>query len=210
MDRLEVTEEMRERILGNLQEMLSKDPDAFSKENVQLRQRRYRKYIAAAAGIAVLMAGILAVPRLRGGDEVEEPPMLEMPGGIEEKASAEELSDAVGFNIADISTLPFKVSERIYRIYQSYGGDMAEITYLGENGQELTYRKEAGDSDISGDYNVYQMEKEVTADGRKAVLKGSGKKYNLAVWTYGRFSYSLYCEDGLSENEMLEVIIEID
>lgn len=208
MDRLEVTEEMRERILGNLQEMLSKDHLAFSKEDTCKRRRSYRKYIAAAAGIAVLLAGVFAVPRLGGVDTPETPPVLESPGsGIEEKSSAEELSDAVGFAVADISTLPFEVSERIY---QSYSEEMAEIIYFGDDGQELTYRKEAGDSDISGDYNVYNNEKEVTADGREAVLKGNGKKYNLAVWTYGRFSYSVYCKNGLTENEMLAVITEID
>lgn len=208
MDRLEVTEEMREHILGSLQELLSKDYLAFSKENTRKRRRLYRKYIAAAAGIAVLLAGALAIPRLRGGDALEEPPVQGLLGsGIEEKASAEELSDAVGFAVADISTLPFEVSERIY---QSYSGEMAEITYLGDGGQELTYRKEAGDSDISGDYNIYNIEKEVTADGREAVLKGNGNKYNLAVWTYGRFSYSVYCEDGMTEKDMLAVITEID
>lgn len=208
MDRLEVTEEMRERILGSLQEMLSKDHLAFSKEKIRKRRRLYRKYIAAAAGIVVLLAGALLVPRLRGGDTLEEPPVQGSLGsGIEEKASAEELSDAVGFAVADISELPFEVSERIY---QSYSGEMAEITYLGDGGQELTYRKEAGDSDISGDYNIYNIEKEVTVDGREAVLKGNGNKYNLAVWTYGRFSYSVYCKNGMTENEMLAVIAEID
>ena len=208
MDRLEVTEEMRERILGNLQEMLLKDHLAFSKEDTRKRRQSYRKYIAAAAGIAVLLAGVFAVPRLGGVDTPEDPPTLELPGsGIEEKASAEELSDAVGFAVADISTLPFEVSERIY---QSYSGEMAEIMYLGDDGQDLTYRKKAGDSDISGDYNVYNTEKEVTADGREAVLKGNGNKYNLAVWTYGRFSYSVYCKNGMTENEMLAVITEID
>lgn len=208
MDRLEVTEEMRERILGSLQELLSKDYLAFSQENTRKRRRLYRKYIAAAAGIAVLLAGALAIPRLRGGDTLEEPPVQGSLGsGMEEKASAEELSDAVGFAVADISTLPFEVSERIY---QSYSGEMAEITYLGDGGQELIYRKEAGDSDISGDYNIYNIEKEVTADGREAVLKGNGNKYNLAVWTYGRFSYSVYCKNGMTENEMLAVITEID
>ena len=130
-----------------------------------------------------------------------------MPGGIEEKVSAEELSDAVGFDVTDISVLPFEVSGRMY---QSYSGEMAEIIYLGDGGQTLTYRKEEGNSDISGDYNVYDTEKEVEVGGRKAVLKGSGEKYNLAVWTYGRFSYSIFCENGLSENEMVDVITEID
>lgn len=208
MDRLEVTEEMKERILGNLQEMLSKDCLAFSKGTASRRLHVYRKYIAAAAGIALLLAGVFAVPRLRGGDTLEEPPVLGLPGsGMEEKASAKELSDAVGFAVADISALPFEVSECIY---QSYSGTMAEITYLGAEGQALTYRKEAGDSDISGDYSVYNIEKEVTADGREAVLKGNGKKYNLAVWTYGHFSYSVYCENGMTENEMLAVITETD
>ena len=82
----------------------------------------------------------------------------------------------------DISKLPFEVSERIY---QSYSGEMAEIMYLGDDGQELTYRKEAGDSDISGDYNVYNTKKEVTADGREAVLKGNGKNI---TWLSGRMA----------------------
>lgn len=207
MDRLEVTEEMKERILGNLQEMLSKNPAAFSKKNVRLRFYPYRKYIAAAACIVVLLAGAFAVPRLGERYAPENPPVLEAPFWIEELESAKELSDAVGFPVADIPTLPFEVSGRVY---QSYGGTVAEITYIGDGGQMLTYRKEAGDSDISGDYNVYDTEKEVAAGGRKAVLKGNREKYNLAVWTHDGFSYSLFCENGLSENELVTVIAEID
>ncbi len=76
-------------------------------------------------------------------------------------------------------------------------------------GQTLIYRKEAGDSDISGDYNVYDTEKEVDADGRDAVLKGNRGKYKLAVFTSCSVSYSLYCENGLSENKLVAVITEI-
>lgn len=208
MDRLKVTEKMKECILENLQEMLSKDPMAFSKKNVWMRLHLQQKYIAAVAGIVVLLAGIFAVPRFVGVDTPENPPVLGMQGGgIEEKASAEELSKAVGFAVADISTLPFEVSDCIY---QSYDGEMAEIIYFGDDEQTLTYRKEVGDSDISGDYNVYKKEKKVTVDGKEAVLKGDGIKYNLAVWTYGRFSYSVYFGNGMSESEMLTVITETD
>lgn len=211
MDRLKVTEKMKECILENLQEMLSKDPTAFSKKNVWLRLHLQQKYIAAVAGVVILLAGIFAVPRFVGVDtpeNLENPPVLGIQGsGIEEKASAEELSKAVGFTVADISTLPFEVSDCIY---QSYDGEMAEIIYFGNDEQTLRYRKEVGDSDISGDYNVYKKEKKVTIYGRKAILKGNGRKYNLAVWTYGRFSYSVYFENGMSESEILNIITEID
>lgn len=227
MDKLEVTEEMKERILKNVQEKFS-DHSSMSYRKPSLVQF-YRKYIAVAASFFILLASVFLFSNLikensskdpqnliKEDPSKDPPPIIDEPeylpgvsgiGGIEEKASIEELSEAVHFDVVDIdiSKLPFEVSKRIY---ESYWGEMAEITYMGEN-EQLVYRKAVGDEDISGDYNTYTKEKNLIIDDKTITLKGNGKKYNLAIWTYGKFSYSLYYENGLSKKELIKIISRI-
>ena len=62
MDRIELTGEMRSRILGNIQRM---DLSATSERKV-LPFRSIRKYMSAAACLAVLLAGVFAAGHMAG------------------------------------------------------------------------------------------------------------------------------------------------
>lgn len=105
---------------------------------------------------------------------------------IVECSSAEELSELVGFDIKDLSGLPFDVTETTYI---SYWG-LAEITYIGD-GKELTYRKSIGDEDNSGDYNSYEDTMAIDTDAACLTLKGANNGYNLCTWQKDGYSYSL-------------------
>lgn len=202
MNKLEVTEEMKNRVFGNLQNMISSNTVFFSKKATMQKAHPYRKYAAIAAGLTVLLAGAFAFPKLIEDHTQKEPSDLVGVFGIQEFASAQELSVAVGFEIEDISGAPFQARERVY---QSYQGEVAEIIYRGEDGEELIYRKAAGEEDVSGDYNDYIVEKEVSAGGKQILLKGDKKAYYLAVWTEEGFSYSISCANGLSEKEWIKM-----
>ena len=131
--------------------------------------------------------------------------------GIVECASAEELSDKVGFFIYDLKkeTLPFKVNSTAY---YSYWENLAEIEYDGANGEYATYRMQAGDEDPSGDYNEYSLQNTITLQNNniQVSLKGNDTSYNLAVWTYEGYSYSLYFSEGVSKDKFQNILSEIE
>ena len=127
--------------------------------------------------------------------------------GIVECASAEELSQKVGFAIFDLKkeALPFKVNSTAYYSYWDY---LAEIEYDGENGEYAAYRMQAGDEDPSGDYNEYSQQDTVTLKNKniQVSLKGNDTSYNLAVWTYEGYSCSLYFSEGISKEDFMKIL----
>ena len=94
-----------------------------------------------------------------------------------------------------------------HTIYVGYWKEVAEITYTGD-GQTAVYRKETGSSDISGDYNIYNSEIQMSINGYDVILKGNDNVYSLAIWTDGDYSYSLSFSDGKMELEWKIILNE--
>lgn len=197
MDRIEVTDEMRERILGNLQKT---DLAAAANSSV-IRFPNIRKYLSAAACFAVLLAGFFAAGHMAGIFRPKEPNVA-IVNGIVEVDTLEQLADAVGFEVEELTALPFAAEETAY---VSYWNELAEITYTGE-GQTAAFRKSAGTEDNSGDYNTYSSVKEIHMGPLTATLKGSGEVYTLAVWTVDGYAYSIRLSDGIPESEWQHLI----
>lgn len=195
MDRVEVTEEMRRRILGNLREM---DIPANGRA---VRFPNIRRSLSAAACLVILLAGVFAAGRLAGAPSHEGSYTADG-NGIVEMESRERLSAAVGFEVEELETLPFTVEETVYR---SYWNELAEITYSGE-GRTAEFRKSPGTGDNSGDYNVYPDVREVRHGTLTATLKGSGEVYTLAVWSADGYAYSIRLSGGLSESEWYDLL----
>lgn len=122
--------------------------------------------------------------------------------GIVELEDTAALSEAVGFPVEDLTSLPFEVRQVTYC---SYFNDFAEIDYTGD-GQSLSYRKARGTEDISGDYNEYQNEKHLTITGLDVLLKGNSEKYTLVSWTDGTYAYALSFEQEVTEEEITTII----
>lgn len=195
MDQVEVTEDMRERILDGVE----KKRDAQKAG----RRRHIRSGLSLAACLALVLLGTAVVPQLFDGG-TEEPPQEQtaVANGMEDVDSASALSEKVGFEVQDLTGLPF-VAEHI--TYTSLWGETAQITYEGEN-QTVTYRKAPGEEDISGDYNVYDTVTEKTAGKISVTLKGDGDGYVLALWTADGYSYALSLENPVTEEELLEIL----
>lgn len=70
------------------------------------------------------------------------------------------------------------------------------------------------DDDISGDYNEYPVKESTEINNIKVVLKGSDSKsidhYNLALWRNGKYSYSIYAENGMNKNTVQELMEKIN
>lgn len=195
MEKIEVTPEMRERVLKRI----AAENIASAKPKV-LCFPKLKQYLLTAACLVLVIAGAVALPRLI---------QPQMPGGnvqvvpqIEEAASLDELSILVGFEVDVGFALPFEPEETTYC---SYWNELAQIQYSGQ-GQTAIYRQSVGTADNSGDYTAYGDMVEITARDLSITLKGDGGIYGLAVWTDGTFSYSLQLLQGATEAKWLDII----
>lgn len=200
MDKIEVTEEMKIRILKNIQKS-----DVVMKftDNI-IPFRAVKKYLSIAVCFVILLAGVYAIPKFLPQNN-DDPNVLTPGSDIVTALSAKELADTVGFDVEELDNLPFKVEETIYT---SYWQELAEISYIGGN-QSVTLRKSAGNEDNSGDYTDYGNHIKTDINGIEIELKGEGQLFYLAVWNMNGFSYSVSIENGISETDFANMAASI-
>ena len=192
MEKLEVTPEMRARILQNVKTQMA---EPCKKPN------RLRRFAALAACLAVLLMGAMALPKFISSPVPEESETM-VANGMVEVTSKEELSEAVGFPVKSAQSLPF-FPQSIY--YTSYWGDMAQIDY--ENGGSTAcFRQSLGEEDNSGDWNEYPAKESFTVNGCAVTLKGERGSYTLGIWSDGTYSYSLSLSAGQPASVWAELI----
>ena len=95
---------------------------------------------------------------------------------------------------------------------QAVDGSVLQVFY--KNGdKEILIRKAlvSQGKDISGDYNAYDVTKKVSVKGKKGkvTIKGTEKKKNLAVWSDGTYSYSLYTSAGMSQKALIRLVKQV-
>lgn len=198
MDRVSVTDEMSRRILGNIRDMnLVPAPPRKGLPS-------YVKTLAAAVCLVVILAGTALYPGglLRQAPMEPKDPAVQVMPDIQECASLQSLSEAVGFEVIELSSLPFDVTDKTYTAFWK---EVAQIDYSGE-GQSALYRMWAGTEDRSGDYNLFENETEAVLDIGRATLKGNEGGYSFALWTDGTYSYSLKLSLEVPEDKILEMI----
>ena len=113
MDKIEVTDAMRARILRNVSAAAPKKTPV-------------RRYTLLAACLAVVLLGAVCVPKLM--DPAPQGEQVAIANGMIEVADAAALADALGFPAAEAAELPFDVEKTTYT---SYWGELAEICYAG-------------------------------------------------------------------------------
>ena len=182
MEKLEVTPEMRARILQNVETQMAEP---------RKKPNRLRRFAALAACLAVLLVGAAALPKLISSPAPEESETM-VANGMVEVTSKEELSEAVGFPVKSAQSLPF-FPQSIY--YTSYWGEMAQIDYAN-GGSMACFRQSLGEEDNSGDWSEYPAQKSLTVNGCAVTLKGEADSYTLAIWQDGTYSYSLSLSAG--------------
>ena len=182
MEKLEVTPEMRARILQNVETQMAEPCK---------KPHRLRRFAALAACLAILLVGAAALPKLISSPTPEESETT-IANGMVEVASKEELSEAVGFPVKSAQSLPF-FPQSIY--YISYWGEMAQIDYAN-GGSTACFRQSLGEEDNSGDWSEYPAQKSLTVNGCAVTLKGEADSYTLAIWQDGTYSYSLSLSAG--------------
>lgn len=208
MEEIQVTDEMRDRILQNIANTeIQKKPSGKKISHFY----RWQKYSLTAACLALLLVGAATLPKLWSGNGQEtsgtenemntEELMSGSQWGMQECSSAETLSEAAGFPVEELEQLPFTVQETYYM----YLGDgLAEIRYYGAAEERLDYRKSVGTEDNSGVYLDFDRVQGENVNGTKATLKGDEDCIYLILWQEDGFSYSIYYEEGIPAEEVAE------
>lgn len=200
MDKITVTEEMRKRILHNIQTADYVQPSKLLSS--------CKKFLPLAACLAVLLIGTAIFQKYFVPQQPAPTPMgasVKNLMEITEFATAKELSQTVGFEVTDLSGLPITVE---HTTYLSFGQELAQIEYTDGN-QTITFRKSAGSEDNSGDYTAYSITEIQKINSDTVTLKGEKEKYHLAIWEKDGFSYSLHFTNGITSDEMQNLIAKI-
>lgn len=188
MDRIEVTPEMRQRVLSSVEAALAKK-----------KRQPLRRLFALAACLAVALCCWFAwKPK-----QVQDPEqgMLAVPQ-IDTMDSLQTLIQKTGIPLKDLIGIPFAVE---HREYTSYWEELAEIQYVGKT-DTLCYRKSKGTEDNSGDCNVYPQEKTLNIAENTVTLKGEENLYTLAAWTDGSYAYSISVTTPISQETFTALI----
>lgn len=184
MAHLEVTPEMRRRVLARVEK--------------KMRPSYHRVVWPLAACLALVVALTALQPLWQ-----DSPPDVMGPvSGVAAVSSVEELEDLVGFRVEQLGQLPFAVDQVDYTAVQ---GQLAEIRYAGED-QWLVLRKSAGTEDNSGDYTAYDAQTEITWSGGTAQLRGDGETWPVVWWTDGTYVCSMRCSRGLTAETWMELL----
>ena len=198
MDRLQVTDAMRARVLARLER-------PGQRSSVFPHALMLRRALAAAACLAVILAGASLLPRFAQQPRPSQTPSGPVTGipGFQDFPSAQALSQQVGFPVSDLKELPFLVERSTYT---AYGQTMAQIRSEGEE-QWALFRKWAGTEDNSGDYTVYTVQASCQLNGLAVTLKGNAENaYGLALWTDGSYTCSLSLSQPLTEAQWSALI----
>ncbi len=197
MKNIEVTDEMRDRILNNISKL---DLEKTYKKMLPFPQ--YKKYLSIAACFAILIVGSVIVHNTI--NMPSEPP-LQMTPNIVSYHSVAELSDAIGFAVKEIQELPFEIESVKFT---SYWGELAEIKYVGSDNTAI-FRMASGDKDVSGYYNEFTSVESHEINGYDVTMKGIDGQYLLAVWQNNGYSYSVQFIEPVSQQVMLDTIQSI-
>lgn len=194
MKNIEVTPEMRTKILDNIYKKTAPRKEPFF--------IRYRAWFAAAACLTIFVIG--GIMLLKTVDTPTEPPssVLIRPD-FAECADISELSEKIGFEVKEPQNLPFEYDDVSYTVLW---GEIAEIAWTNNGEQAGCFRTALGSEDISGDYTSYPEIAALKTGGTNITVKGDNGKYSAAVWTDDKFSYSLNLIAPVSAEQLAAVI----
>ena len=144
--------------------------------------------------------GVSATPKEAGS--------AQLPNPFIPCASIEDANEILGFTAAVPSILPDGYETAAIAAVSSSDPAFVQIRY--ENGEKtITYRIGKGSGNISGDYNSYEFTKTLEAVENILTCSGAGELIYNAVWEADGYTYSLTATDGITENELQELVESI-
>ena len=193
MDRIEVTEDMRSRILSNIEERPSPSPVVIW----------FSKYGAIAACVAVIIGSFLIFRWIP--DRISSFGKTEIPEEGVVVASAQELTEKTGILIKDIEPIAEKADKTSYQIYPS---NLVEIVYEID-GDTFRLRKSEGRKELFENIAEYPEAKKLLFNQTDTTIRGLEGKYYVAEWTDKTYSYAMEFEAGKSKDEIENLVSDI-
>lgn len=124
----------------------------------------------------------------------------QIPSPMTEHETLAELVKAVGFDV----TLPSVDTAYTETTFMDISGETADVRFAnGEN--TITFRKEKGTADISGDYNTYKENKTIKVKNTEISVKGNDG-INTATWQKDGFAYSFGSEKAMTQDALTNAI----
>ena len=205
MEHIELTDEMRERILSNVKT-----------KNKRRHISRIAGAVTAVAACAAIAFGTVAVMKNTGdfgrkpgkdttitSSQATGPTVNDaLTCGAVSYRDAAELSEEFGFEIHDITSLPFEAENVSYSIISE---SFAEVVYCGKNDEECCFRVGKDTEDISGELDEFTSIENVHLNGTAVTIKGYDGKYHLASWIKDGHFFSV----SLNEDTDAEVLLRI-
>lgn len=121
---------------------------------------------------------------------------------IEEFKTIEEAQNVLDFNVTFPKEIP---SQYDIEYISTISKELFQICYT-DGKDELLYRMGQGVNNISGDYNNYKNNNIVEIDDKKIKLSGNDDFIKLATWNVNDMSYSISSSNGISKDEMINII----
>ena len=79
----------------------------------------------------------------------------------------------------------------------------------GAQDSELCIRKGTGEDDISGDYEVYEKEEEMTAGGKTVLTKANADGIYTVTWTEEGYAFAVSCDTPMTEEMVGELTEQV-
>ena len=134
-----------------------------------------------------------------------EESMIGMPNPYTDHGTLKEAEEDAGFKIQ----IPDEIRGVKAVAFRNLGTEMLEVIDYDGDAEVARVRKGTGADDISGDYNVYEVEEAADVTGTQVTLKGSADGYALAVWNEGGYAYAVSVTKKITKDEILRIVEEI-
>ncbi|MBQ3918286.1 MAG: hypothetical protein II695_01300 [Oscillospiraceae bacterium] len=119
--------------------------------------------------------------------------------------------NAAGFGFS--MHLPYELSKRYTPAYTVLDGNIIEIRYHSDDGDEIIVHKGRGETDVSGDRKRYRKIFTWDCELGTVIFKGMGRNkksgLHLAMWSHDGASYSVRSTRALDRCDLRRIIIGI-
>lgn len=174
-------------------------------ETKKVRKSKFKWKMASgliAACLVMVVSASIIVPKLN--NEASESPQVKNP--YVEYSDLDSAEEAVDYDIMVPKNIPdgYKQMEIVV-----IDNNLISIDYTNDINR-ITYRTAQGHGDVSGDYNTYTDEKIINVKEINVTLRGNNDKVHLAVWEMDGQTFSINVISGLSENEIIKIIENVE
>ena len=118
----------------------------------------------------------------------------------------DDAAKAAGFELTAPETVEGWDGEKIIQVANNC---MLQVIFHDGDDNRLFVRKEAGDADISGDYNTYAEIDAVSVGDYSVTLKGNDGTVSTAVWTSNGYSYAVTSDVPMAVDAMTALIAQV-